>query len=151
MSCLLAQVARKPPQPNTLRERVQKKADEVAELYSREGYKSSGEVSLPFRNLRTLMEFFDHYHRKQFTLALKVINDSRLVPLQMSNLQECVNNFSKYSMDVWSAFPDLLVAIMNILFDQYQKIKGKEFVPQRYQDTAVDKVEEIIVFGCCSL
>lgn len=43
-------------------------------------------------------------------------------------------------MEVWNVFPDLLLATMNILFDQYQKIKGKEFIPQRYQDSAVDKV-----------
>lgn len=140
MCTLLAQVVQNPPQPNSLRERLQRKSEELGERYSREGYRCSGEVATSFRILRILVEFFDYYHTKQFTLALKVIIDSRLVPLQLSDLQECVNSFKKYNTDVWSVFPDLLLATMNILFDQYQKIKGKEFVPQRYQDTVVDKV-----------
>lgn len=137
---LLSQVAQSPPQPNSLRERLQRKSEEIAERYGREGYRCPAEIATSFRILRVLLEFFDCYHSKQYTMALKLIIDSHLIPLQPSELDECVSNFKKYNVEVWNVFPDVLLATMNILFDQYQKIKGKEFIPQRYQDSAVDKV-----------
>lgn len=116
------------------------KSQEIAERYGREGFRCPGEIASSFRILRTLLEFFDNYHSKQYNLALKTIIDSHLVPLQASDLDECVANFKKFIAEVWNVFPDVLLAIMNILFEQYQKIKGTEFIPQRYQDSAVEKV-----------
>lgn len=140
MCTLLSQVVQIPLQPNSLRERLQKKSEEIAERYGREGYRCSAQIATSFRILRVLLDFFDYYHSKQFTLALKVIIDSHLVPLHASQLDECVSSFKNYSVEVWNVYPDILLAVMNILFDQYQKIKGKEFIPQRYQDSALDKV-----------
>lgn len=137
---LLSQVAQAPPQPGTLRERLQLRAQEIAERYEREGFRCPGDIASSFKILRTLLEFFDYYHSKQYNLALKIIIDSHLVPLQPSDLDECVANFKRFIMEVWNVFPDVLLATMNILFEQYQKIKGTEFIPQRYQDSAIEKV-----------
>lgn len=139
---LLSQVAQTPSQPGSLRERLQSKSEVIAERYGREGFRCSAEIAISFKVLRILLEFFDYYHSKQYTLALKVIIDSHLVPLQASDLDECVSNFKNFNVEVWNVIPDVLLATMNILFDQYQKIKGNEYIPQRYHDAALDKVIE---------
>lgn len=127
-------------QPGSLRERLQRQAQEISERYGREGFRCPSELVTSFSVLRLLLEFFDYYNSKQYTLGMKLLIDSRLVPLQASELDESIKNFRRYNTEVWNVFPDVLLAVMNILFEQYQKVKGNEFIPPRYQDSAVDKV-----------
>ena len=61
-----------PPQPSSLKERLQEKANILSDRYAREGYKASSNIVTSYIKLKQLAIFFDQYHSKQFSLALKV-------------------------------------------------------------------------------
>lgn len=67
-----------------------------------------------------------------------------MIPLNAPELEERVNSFNRLNVDVKKVVPDVLLATMNVLFEQYQKIKGNEFVPSAYQDTNVNKQLEYV-------
>lgn len=137
---LLSQVVQLQTQPGSLRERLLPKAQEIADRYSREGYKCLSNTVLSFTILKDLLSFFDHYHSKQYSLALKILDELRIIPLRSSELDEYVTNFKRLNLDVRPIIPDVLLATMNMLFDQYQKLKGNEFVRVSFQDPATQKV-----------
>ena len=70
----------------------------------------------------------------------------QLVPLQSNELDERVSAFKKLNPEICKVIPDVLLATMSILFDQYQQIKGYEFVPTRLQDTSLDNVGSNLLF-----
>jgi nuclear pore complex protein Nup93 len=69
---LLSQVVQLPPQPNSLKGRLQEKGNILSDRYAREGYKASSNVVTSYIKLKQLAIFFDQYHAKQFSLAQKV-------------------------------------------------------------------------------
>lgn len=79
-------------------------------------------------------------------MALKTLIDLQLVPLRSEELDERVSNFKKLNVDVCKVLPDVLLATMNVLYEQYQKIKANEFLPTRIQDLSIDKVQTRIYF-----
>lgn len=54
------------------------------------------QVLSTFTLLRTLLEFFDYYHEKKYQLALDALEKTKLVPLNMYDLETCINNFKRY-------------------------------------------------------
>ncbi|KAJ8930803.1 hypothetical protein NQ314_016359 [Rhamnusium bicolor] len=71
---------------------------------------------------------------------MKTLNDLQIVPLRADELDERVKNFRNLNADLCKVMPDVLLATMNMLFAQYQKIKGNnEYIP-RYQDGSMEKV-----------
>lgn len=68
------------------------------------------------------------------------------MPLRSEELDDRVKNFKSLNADVCKVMPDILLATMNMLFAQYQKIKGNnEYIP-RYQDGSMEVVM-FIKFG----
>lgn len=137
---LLSQVVELPNQPGSIRERIAGRIYEIAERYGKEGFKCPSKTVLSFTILRELMHFFDYYHAKQYNLAFEVLKDLRIIPLQPDELEERVSNFKRYNYDVSKVMPNILLATMNMLFDQYQKLKSSELLPNCYPETGTDKV-----------
>lgn len=136
---MLSRVAHLESEPGSLRNRLQERARLFAERFSREGYRSSLSMVTSFLKLKDVVTFFDQYHAKQYPQALKTLNDLQLVPLRMQYVDERVKSFKNYTADVCKVIPDVLLATMNILFSQYQKIKGNtEYIP-RFHDESVDQ------------
>nr|CAH7760952.1 unnamed protein product [Callosobruchus chinensis] len=139
MCSLLSRVVHMENEPNSLRVRLQEKANILGERYSREGYRSGSSLVHSFIKIKELMVFFNQYHAKQYPQALKTLADLQLVALNSGELDERVKNFKNLNTDIIKVIPDVLLATMNILFAQYQKIKStNEFVP-RYHNETVDK------------
>ncbi|KAK9872915.1 hypothetical protein WA026_020267 [Henosepilachna vigintioctopunctata] len=135
---LLSQVVQMPPQAGSLRNRLQQKSYEFGERYNREGYKCDTTVVLSFLKLKDLLTFFDHYHAKQYNLALKVLGEIQLIPLQSHEFDERVKGFDTLSIEVCKVIPDVVLATMNILFAQYQKFKGNEYMPSKHKNEATE-------------
>ncbi|XP_018336593.1 nuclear pore complex protein Nup93-like [Agrilus planipennis] len=136
---LLAQVVHLPSKDGSLRERLEAKAHNIAERYSRSGFNCSSQVASTFLVLKDLLTFFDQYHAKQYVAALKTLADLELIPLNSNELDLRVSGFKKLSNEISKVIPDVLLATMNILFAQYQKIKGNEYMPSKFQGISVDK------------
>lgn len=85
-------------QPNkkgSLRERLQLKAIEFSNRYAGTDLNCDAKVWATFITLRDLVKFFDEYHEKKYQLALETLATTKLVPLNMADLETCVNNFKR--------------------------------------------------------
>lgn len=73
-------------------------------------------------------------------MALEVLANTKLVPLSMSELEECINNFKRLGGEICKVYPDILLAAMDILYAQYKSVKGRD---TGIVDTGRDRVSAI--------
>lgn len=138
----LSRVVHMENEPGSLRSRLQERANLYAERFGREGYRSSGSMVNSFIKLKDLLTFFDQYHAKQYPQALKTLNDLQLVPLKAQEIDERVKSFKNLTADVCKVTPDVLLATMNMLFAQYQKIKGNtEYIPRYHNESLENQLK----------
>lgn len=75
-----------------------------------------------------------------YRTLFQTLNELQIVPLRSEDVDDRVKNFKSLNADVCKVMPDILLATMNMLFAQYQKIKGNnEYIP-RYQDGSMEMV-----------
>lgn len=79
-----------------MKERVQMITMEVSDRYRAREIICDQQVMKTFNILKSLMDFFQCYHDNQHEEALEVLAKMKLVPLNMSELDICVQNFKKY-------------------------------------------------------
>ncbi|XP_017780537.1 PREDICTED: nuclear pore complex protein Nup93-like [Nicrophorus vespilloides] len=139
LNTLLSQVVTLPASEGSMRNRLFSKVREIYDRYSNGGFSCSANLANAFCNLKDLFIFFEHYHSKNYSHALKCLSDIKLIPMQASELDERVNSFKCVNVDVCKIMPDILLATMNIYFSQYQKIKDNEYVPNRFSDFSIEK------------
>lgn len=82
-------------QKGSLRERLYVKALEFSERYADAELHCDSNVRATFSALRDLVKFFDEYHEQKYQLALETLSQLRLVPLNVNELEICVNNFKR--------------------------------------------------------
>lgn len=98
------------------------------------------QVISTFNLLCELVSFFDYYHEQKYQLALEVLANTKLVPLSMGELEECINNFKRLGGEICKVYPDILLAAMDILYAQYKSVKGRD---TGIVDTGRDRVSVI--------
>lgn len=119
---LLSQVASSPCVPHTDRDRLQSLAVHIAERYRSHPHIASGRMSHTFFLLLDIMQFFDNYHAKRWGEALDVMKQLRLLPLQPGEtVEQKVTAFQAYDDEVRQCFPDVLLATMSILYNEYKQ------------------------------
>lgn len=124
---------------DSLRDRIRERALIFQERYSRDGFKTSSSLVHSFTKLRELLIFFDYYHMKQYPQAIKTLTDLQLIPLKIEDVDERLKSLKGLNANVCKVIPDVLLATMNMLFAEYQKIKGNnEYIP-RYQNESTEK------------
>ncbi|KAJ6638477.1 Nuclear pore complex protein Nup93-1 [Pseudolycoriella hygida] len=126
LSILLSQVVHQPSTPGSLRERLHLMADDLARRYTGFKINCDPQIMSTFTTLRDLVTFFDCYHEKKYELALETLGNTKLVPLSMNDLEICVHNFKRLGGEVCKVIPDLLLATMDVLYNQYKQLKGKD-------------------------
>lgn len=124
LSVLLAQVVSQQTKPGSQRERLHHMAEEIAGRYASNGYKCTAPIVQTFNTLRQIMVFFDLYYSKQYVPAMEVLRDTRLVPLNKLEVDDRVANFRRLAPEVTQNLPDVLLAVMTILYEQYKHIKN---------------------------
>lgn len=135
---MLSQVVQSVGEPDSLRSRLKDRAVLFADRFSREGYRCSAALVGSFLKLKELLTFFDLYHAKEYPQALKVLNELQIIPFNADEIVDRVKTFKALTADVCKVIPDVLLATMNMLFAQHQRIKGNsEYIP-RYSDASVD-------------
>ncbi|XP_066595874.1 nuclear pore complex protein Nup93-like [Prorops nasuta] len=126
MCTLLAQVVSQKSTPGSLRARLQVTANEISLRYQGTAIKATAETAAAFYTLRDLMVFFDRYHNDQYQSALRTIAESKLLPLNVKEVDERVTALKRVSREVIGALADVLIATMKILYSQYQKLRSME-------------------------
>lgn len=135
MSVLLSQVVNQELRPGSQRERLGHLAQEYTTRYSSSGYKCSAPVVSTFKTLRDQMFFFDQFHSKQYELAKETLMNLKLIPLNMNEVSERVVSFKRLSPEVCKIIPDLLLAAMTILFEQYKNLKNAVVNVTKFDDS----------------
>lgn len=125
-SILLSQVVHQPNKPGSLRARLQQLALEFTDRYAGAEKNCDPQTWSTFSLLRELVLFFDHYHNRNYQPALEVLERTKLVPLKMSDLEACLHNFKRLGGEVCKVLPDLLLATMDIVYNKYKVLKGRD-------------------------
>lgn len=136
-SVMLSQVVHQPSKAGSLRERLQAKAHELAQRYSSVETSYEPQIVNTFNLLRDLATFFDQYHDGNFMYATEILENIKIVPMSMGQIDACVNSFKNLSAEVVKVFPDVLLAAMDILYKKYKTLKTKE--PSRLDDVGRDR------------
>lgn len=78
-----------------MKERLQSLTIEVSERYRSTEITCDPQVLKTFNIFKSLMAFFECYHENQHEQALEILGQMKLIPLSMSDLDICVQNFKK--------------------------------------------------------
>lgn len=92
---MLSQVVHQPSKPGSVKERLRMITMEVSERYRSMEINCDPQVLKTFNVFKTLMAFFDCYHESKYDDALDILGQTKLVPLNMNDLDVCVQNFKK--------------------------------------------------------
>lgn len=92
---MLSQVVHQPSKPGSMKERLQMLTMEVSERYRSTEVNCDPQILKTFNVFKSLMAFFECYHEKKHEEALEILGKTKLVPLSMSDLDVCVQNFKK--------------------------------------------------------
>lgn len=95
LSILLSQVVHQTNKKGSLRERVYLKALEFTERYTGADINCDSKIRATFNTLRDLVQFFNDYNEQKYQSALNILQSLHLVPLNMNELDICVNNFKR--------------------------------------------------------
>lgn len=145
LSVLLAQVVNQPSKPGSQRERLQSLAQDITTRYSSNGYKCTAPVVSTFSILREQMKFFDQFHNHQYVLAMETLMQTKLLPFTMNEVSEKVTAFKRLSPEVCKVIPDMLLAAMTILYEQYTHLKNSSANMGKFDDSTFLKVRTIIL------
>lgn len=143
ISVLLSQVVHQSSKKGSLRERLAVMACDFSERLRGNRIECEPQTIATFNLLNQLVNFFDYYHEKKYQLGLEVLAQTKLVPLNVSELDECINNFKRLSGEICKVYPDILLATMDILYAQYKNVKSKEGGAGML-DTGRDRVSIVI-------
>lgn len=91
----MSPVVHQPGKKGSLRERLYMKALEFSERYADAELHCDSNIRATFSTLRDLVKFFDEYHEQKYQPALETLHQLKLVPLNMNDLEVCVNNFKR--------------------------------------------------------
>lgn len=97
MSILMSPVVHQTGKKGSLRERLFTKSIEYSKRYADTELHCDSNIRATFFTLRDLVVFFDAYHEQKFDMALETLNKLNLVPLNVNDLEKCVNNFKRYT------------------------------------------------------
>lgn len=96
LSILLSQVVHQSNKKGSLRERLHLKALEFTERFAGTDMQCDTKIRATFNILRDLVKFFDEYHEQKYQQALATLRNLQLVPLNVNELEVCINNFKRY-------------------------------------------------------
>jgi len=120
---LLSQVIAAPPLPESRRDRLQRQAVAVAKRYKCLGVSGGRDATATFFLLLDLATFFDLYHAGKAEEALDTLTKIKLVPLSGQEVDYLVAGFRLICDEIRRNIPDVLVAAMTIVHNQYNASK----------------------------
>lgn len=71
-----------------------------------------------------LMDFFASYHAGKMGLAKNILYNCQLLPNSDTEVNACLQRLKQLGRHVQQLMPNLLLAAMNILYKEYQRLKG---------------------------
>lgn len=109
---------------NSPRNRLLKISNDIFARYGGRELSCYPNTLTTFNLMRELVEFFDYYHMREYEKSLEVIQRTGIVPMVVDDLEKAVSNFRLLDECISRNIPDILLAVMNIYYNQYQKMRG---------------------------
>lgn len=78
-----------------MKERLQHLTVEISDRYQSMNVTVDPQVQKTFNIFKSLTAFFQCYHDNNHEEALDILGQTKLIPLSMSDLDICVQNFKK--------------------------------------------------------
>lgn len=121
---LLSQVVSQANSTQSSRDRLRSLAVSIASRYKSLGSDGNLLNGSTFFLLLDLLTFFDCFHEGKMDEAFTVLKQLQLLPLTADAVENKVMAFRHYSDEVRRCLPDILLAAMNILHNQYKNAKN---------------------------
>ncbi|XP_033172157.1 nuclear pore complex protein Nup93-1 [Drosophila mauritiana] len=122
VNALLAQVVHQPTQNGSVRNRVGifiKRLDAALTVRKSD---LEPQVVVTYTVLTQVKEFFDLYYKGALRAALEILTNNHLIPASSSEVDECVTNTKRMGAEVIKVLPDILLAAMDIVYQEYVKL-----------------------------
>jgi len=128
LNTLLSQVISMPATPESRRDRIQRMAVSIAKRYKMSGVVTGRDSTNTLFLLLDLATFFDLYHNGKLSECLDTLVRVKLLPMSSSQVDMSVTTFRQLSDEVRRNIPDILLASMTALHNQYRSGAGVENV-----------------------
>ncbi|EDV33844.1 uncharacterized protein Dana_GF19214 [Drosophila ananassae] len=142
---LISQVVHQQQRPGSLRERL---CDVITRLDRALAVRKTdleSHILTTYTMLTQLMRFFNLVHAGQPRLASDVLAKNRLIPANTAEVDECVGNLKRMGPDIIRVLPDVMLAAMDIIYDEYVKTKGNARQASEYEEEASNEALEAIL------
>ena len=131
LNTLLSQVISLPATPESRRDRIQRLAVNIAKRYKMSGVVTGRDNTNTLFLLLDLATFFDLYHNGKLTECLDTLTRVKLLPLSSSQVDLAVTTFRQLSDEVRRNIPDILLASMTALHNQFTGGVAKETIREK--------------------
>ncbi|XP_017063608.1 nuclear pore complex protein Nup93-1 [Drosophila eugracilis] len=121
---LLSQVVHQPAREGSIRERLGVITARLDTALVERKKDVDPHLIVTYTMLAQLMEFFDHYHAGASGLAAEIVTQNHIIPTSPLEVDECVINLKYMGPEVIKVLPDVLLASMNIVYEEYVNIRG---------------------------
>lgn len=118
---LLSQVISAQPIQESNRDRFQRQAVNIARRYKSLGVSGGKESTATLFLLLDLATYFDLYHAGRLSDALDTLERVKIVPLKQGDIDYLVSGFRLLDDSVRRNIPDILLATMTILHNQFKE------------------------------
>jgi len=139
LNTLLSQVIAMPATPESRRDRIQRLAVNIAKRYKMSGVVTGRDSTNTLFLLLDLATFFDLYHNGKLSECLETLVRVKLLPMSSSQVDMSVTTFRQLSDEVRRNIPDILLASMTALHNQYRSGAGV--------DNVRDKARSLITYA----
>jgi len=142
ISILLAQVVQQPAVAGTLRARLSLEAEKFSHRLSTVQTEIEPKILVSFTLLRDLLKFFDSYNEGKPLVALELLDQTRLIPHKITDVDSCLANIKRLSGEVIKVIPDVMVASMDITLTKYKQLKSETELATALQQQRLQNLRE---------
>ncbi|KAH8402553.1 hypothetical protein KR009_000888 [Drosophila setifemur] len=143
MCSLMSQVVHQPTRRGTLRDRLRITIKKLDAALAARKMDVEAHVLVTYGMLTQLMQFFDMIHSGEARMAAELLANNRLIPTNSAEVDECVTNLRRMSPEIIKVMPDVLLAAMNIIYEEYVHTMGNAAQGSEYDDDAISDDKEL--------
>lgn len=142
---LLSQVVHQPPRPGSMRERLGEVIKQLDAALAERKTDVEAHVIVTYTVLSQVMEFFNLHHAGESRLASDILTNNRLIPTTSFEVDECVSNLKRMGPEIIKVLPDILLAAMDIVYEEYVNQRGTSGSGSVYGDETKSENKESLL------
>ncbi|KAH8291577.1 hypothetical protein KR018_001254 [Drosophila ironensis] len=121
---LMSQVVHQPLTSGSLRERLNQLNHKLEDVLAGRKNELDANTMITYTTLTQLMKFFDLLYSNESRSASQILVNNRFIPTSSEDVEECVANLKRMGPEVIRVLPDVMLAAMNIIYDEFVQTRG---------------------------